>query len=108
MAEEKPDWMKTKPADVEKLIVELAKSGQDPAKIGLTLRDKHGIPKVKLMERKITRVLEKEGIEFKQEKDFSKAKIENLQRHIAKNKHDHTSKRSLAKEMWKIRKLEAQ
>lgn len=103
--QEKPNWMKAKPAEVEKIIIDLAKEGNSPAKIGLILRDKHGIPKVELLKMKITDVLNKEGIVFKTEKNICDTKIEGLKQHIAVNKHDYTAKRSIAKQMWKIKKL---
>ena len=53
---EKADWTKFKPVEVEKIIVDLARQGIAPEKIGLILRDQHGIPKAKLLGIKIKEI----------------------------------------------------
>ena len=98
--EEKSSWIRTKPADVEKLVIELAKEGNPPAKIGLILRDKHSIPKTKLISKKITKILKTAKINYKTEKEGVSEKIENLKKHLEKNKYDQSAKRSLAKKLW--------
>ena len=65
--EKKPSWIKLKPKEVEDLVVDLAKKGESPAKIGLILRDKHGIPKTKVFGKKIKQILDQKGIEYKTE-----------------------------------------
>ena len=45
----KPSWIKTSQKELENLVIELAKEGKTPAQIGLVLRDKHGIPKTRLL-----------------------------------------------------------
>ena len=84
----KPDWVKMKPAELEALIVELGKTGETPAKIGNILRDKHGIPKAKLLGKRISQILKENKIEFKTEKASMDEKIKNLESHIKKNKND--------------------
>jgi small subunit ribosomal protein S15 len=98
----KPDWLKMKPAEVEKIILELAKEGNSPEKIGLILRDKHGIPKAKLLGKKITQILKENKIAFQTAKDNISGSIKNLERHIKTNKHDNTAKRSMAKKQWML------
>jgi small subunit ribosomal protein S15 len=90
---EKADWTKIKPADIEKIIVELARQGNAPEKIGLILRDQHGVPKAKLLGIKIGKVLEKNKLAIDSEKKNISTKIENLKKHSAKNKHDYTAMR---------------
>jgi small subunit ribosomal protein S15 len=103
--EKKPSWIKIKPSELEKIVIELAKKGHSPAQIGLILRDKHGIPKVRLLGKKITKILEDAKIDYKSEKEQITKKIENLKSHIAKNKHDYTASRSLTKQLWALHHL---
>lgn len=88
---EKADWAKLKPADVEKIIVDLARQGTAPEKIGLILRDQHGIPKVKLLGLKIKKVLDKHKLSIDSEKKNIMDKIEGLKKHSLTNKHDYTA-----------------
>jgi ribosomal protein S15P/S13E len=101
--EKKPEWVSLKPAEVEKIIVDLGKKGESPAKIGLILRDQHGIPKSKTVGLKIGKVLRKAGVEYESDKDREKKKVAKLNEHISKNKHDYTAKRSLTKKLWLVR-----
>ncbi len=105
MAEAKPEWIKIKPQELQKIIIDLHKENNSPAKIGLILRDKHGIPKTKLvLNKKISKILSENNYEIKKEKEAVAKKIEILEKHISKNKHDYTSKRSLAKKTWILKK----
>ena len=98
--EEKSSWIKIKRAELEKIIIELAKDGNTPANIGLILRDKYSIPKTKILGKKVTRVLKEANIRYKAEKDIVSKKVEKLKSHIEKNKYDQSAKRSLAKKLW--------
>ena len=102
---EKPEWVKMKPAEVEKIVLDLHKQGNTPARIGLILRDQHGIPKAKLLGKRITEILVDNKISVNPEKEILEKKMKALQVHIAKNKHDYTSKRSLTKKLWIAKKL---
>ena len=55
---EKPVWLKYTPEEVKAIILKLANKDMTAEKIGLTLRDQYGIPKVKLYGFKIKEVLE--------------------------------------------------
>lgn len=105
---EKPDWVKMKPAELEKLIIDLGKQGESPSKIGMLLRDKHGIPKAKLLGKRITHILNEAKIKFKTDKEIVQAKIKNIERHSALNHHDHTAHRAKSKHLWVVHKLEKQ
>jgi|SRR3989344_1404191 len=98
--EEKTSWIKTKPAELEKIIKELAEQGNSPAKIGLILRDKHGIPKAKLLGKKITKILKDSNTKYVSDKEIVNDSIEKLKVHIGKNKHDYTASHSLSKKLW--------
>lgn len=97
------DWVKIKPAEVEKMVVELAKAGNDPERIGLILRDQHGIPTVKVLGKKMKKILKENNIELDSEKKHIEIKSENLKKHIEKNKLDHNARRSLVKQLSRLR-----
>jgi len=105
---EKPDWIKMKPAELEKLVIDLAKKGETSARIGLILRDQHGVPKAKLLGKRISEIIKEAKIEIKGEMQGIKAKIANLEAHSAKHKHDYSAKRSLSKSLWVSNKFEKQ
>lgn len=103
---EKIDWVKIKPAEIENIVIDLHNERNSPAKIGLILRDKYGVPKAKLLGKKVARIIRDCGLSPISEKTVFLKKIESLEKHISKNKHDYTSKRSLTKNLWVIKKLE--
>ncbi len=88
---EKADWTKIKPAEIEKIIVDLARQGIAPEKIGLILRDQHGIPKAKLLGVRIGKILSKNKLSVDSENKNISVKIEGLKKHSEKNKHDYTA-----------------
>jgi len=102
--EKKPEWVTMKPAELEKIVIELAKQGESPAKIGTILRDKHGVPKAKLLGKKISKILEENKIEFKTENKALVENVKNLEEHKKKHKHDYTAARSIAKKLWILNK----
>lgn len=102
----KPSWIKMKPKEMEEIIVEMAKQGETPAKIGLILRDKYGIPKSKLFGKRIAEILKEKGVSYKTEKDVLETNIERLRGHIARNKFDYGASRSLTKKLWVVRNYE--
>ena len=105
MAEKKPEWVKMKPTEVEALVIELAKKGETPEKIGLILRDTHGVPRVKLVGKRIMTIIRDAKIKTETQKSRMEGKIKVLEAHIAKNKHDQSARRSLGKGVWTVRKL---
>lgn len=105
MKEKKSDWVKIKPAELEKIILDLHKEGNSPSKIGLVLRDKHGVPKARLLGKKVTQILAENKVKFTTEKEIAANKIQNVEKHISAHKHDYTAKRSLTKRLWAIKKL---
>jgi ribosomal protein S15P/S13E len=92
---EKPVWLKYTEDEVKKIIWDLAEKGFTAEKIGLYLRDQYGIPKAKLYNLKISKVI-------KEKKDFAEPSLINLQKkvgkieeHYKKNKQDKKAERSL-------------
>ncbi len=104
----KPNWITIKPAEVEKIVVDLHKQGNSLAKIGLILRDKHGIPKAKLISKKIKKILLEANHSLIPETVHVQEKIKNIKTHLAKHKHDYTARRSLNKKLWIITKPQSQ
>jgi len=104
--EKKPSWIKMKPAELEKIVVDLAKKGESPAKIGLILRDKHGVPKTRLFGKRITQILDEKGVDYIKEKGVFDGRVEKLKGHIGKNKHDYPASRALTKSLWVLNKIE--
>ncbi|MEK6894582.1 MAG: hypothetical protein AABX10_03910 [Nanoarchaeota archaeon] len=90
---EKADWTKIKPAEVEKIIVDLARQGIGPEKIGLILRDQHGVPKAKLLGIRVGKILAKNKLDINSENKNISLKIDGLKKHSEKNKHDYTAMR---------------
>jgi small subunit ribosomal protein S15 len=98
----RPSWVKMKPAELEKIIVELSKKGESPAKIGLVLRDKYGIPKTKLLGKKISQILKDNNLSWKTDEEVMNDKISSLKTHTEKNKHDHSATRALTRRLWDL------
>jgi len=106
MAEKKSELTKMKPAELEKIIIDLHNSDVSPAKIGLILRDKHGIPKTKLITKNVKKILDENKLPYLTEKTMAQDKINSLNVHILAHKHDYTAKRSLSKSLWAVKKLQ--
>lgn len=101
----KPKWVKMRPAELEKKVLELAKEGKTPAQIGLILRDVHGVPKAKMFGKKVVQILKENEVDYQDEKKIVDAKIGTLKEHIGKNKHDYPATRSLTKQLWNVYRL---
>jgi small subunit ribosomal protein S15 len=101
------DWVEYSPRDIETLIVNLAKKGETPSKIGVILRDQYGIPLVKLTNKKsITKILEEKGIKTMPEDLMNLMKrAVNLEKHNSANPKDMSSKRGMQLIESKIRRL---
>jgi small subunit ribosomal protein S15 len=100
-------WVKFKPAEIEQIVVKLAKKDNDSAKIGLMLRDEYGIPTVKVKSLKIARILKKHNLypEYPEDMLNLMRKAVSLHNHLAGNKKDGISKRGLELTESKIRRL---
>lgn len=101
----KPSWVKVKPEELEKIVVELAKNGESPSKIGIVLRDQHGVPKAKMFGKKIVQILKENKVNYKTDKQIVEERAERLKKHSAKHKHDPCSSRALTKNLWAISRL---
>jgi len=100
---EKPDRIKAE--EIEDTIVKLSQQGLSPAKIGLVLRDKHDIPKIKLLGKKISKILKEKSLQAKTDLQEMEKQIENLEKHFQKNKQDKRAKRDLITKVSRAKKL---
>ena len=100
---EKPVWLKYTKDEVEAIILKLSDKGLTTEKIGLTLRDQYGIPKVKIYDLKISKVLKEKFTE--PTKINLQKKLEKIKEHYKKNKQDKKSERSLMITKAKLKKI---
>ena len=102
-------WVKLKPAELEEIIVKLAKQGKASAEIGLILRDQYGIPSARdAYKQRIARIMKKNKAynEVLPEDMYNLVrKAVNLRKHMDRNKKDYTSYRGLELTESKIRRL---
>ncbi len=105
MATKNSKGKKLNEKEIEKLVVELSKKGLTNEKIGLILKQEHGIY-LKKLGTKISRILEKNNIKIDPDITNLKKRIAALKQHLAKNKHDYKSRISLLVKEAKLRKLE--
>jgi small subunit ribosomal protein S15 len=105
---EKPQWVIMPPKEIEDLIVKLHNDGMATASIGELLRDKYGIPSVKLVTgKKITKILEENGIQFKLPEDLTNLMKRAVHVHemLQKNHKDIHNRRNFQLIEAKIRRL---
>lgn len=103
---EKPVWLKYTEDEVKAIILKLAEKGLTSEKIGLALRDQYGIPKVKLYNLKISRVLkEKDKYEEPTNVNLQK-KLNKIIGHYNKNAQDKRAGLSLIITKAKLKRRE--
>lgn len=103
-----PEWVEQSPEELEALIVKLAKKGESPSKIGIILRDQHGVPLIKTINKKsITHILAENGVKPKIPESMMNLlrRAVDLSRHNTANHKDMSSKRGLQLTEAKIRRL---
>ncbi len=93
-----PEWVELSPEEVEKKVVELYNEGYEPSMIGMILRDRYGIPSVKMVTgKKILKILKENGVEITMPEDL-KALIKKalkLREHVKVHKKDYHNIRGL-------------
>ena len=105
---EAPEWSNTDVAAIEKVIVDLSKEGVSTARIGLVLRDRYGVPDVKLATgKRIGQIVKEKGLEGEIPEDLKNLIIKalGLRKHLAENKKDVHNKRQMQLTESKIRRL---
>ncbi len=103
-----PEWSNTDTEQIETLIIDLKKQGESSARIGIILRDKYGVPNVKLATGKsIGQIIEENGIVTEIPEDLRNLIIKALgmRKHLAENKRDLHNKRQLMLTESKVRRL---
>ena len=105
---ENPEWANADVAAIEKIIVDLKKEGVSTSRIGLILRDRHGVPDVKLATgKRIGEILKEKGMEPDIPEDLRNLieKALGLRKHLVENKNDLHNKRQLQLTESKVRRL---
>ncbi len=103
-----PVWCKYRPEEVEALVIKLTKEGHPPSKIGIILRDQHGIPLTKpITGKSITKILKDAELAPSIPEDFENLlkKASRLRAHLEKNSEDLHNKKALQIVEAKIYKL---
>jgi len=106
---EAPSWSNTDIKAIEKVIIELRKEGVSSSKIGLILRDRYGVPDIKLVTggKRIGDILKANKMESAIPEDLRDLMIKalGLRKHLIENKNDLHNKRQLHLIESKIRRL---
>jgi len=103
-----PGWAKTGKKEAESIILKLHEEGKSTAEIGAVLRDKHGIPSIKLITQKsVSGVLKEKGVKFEIPEDlFNLMKTAvKLRKHLENSKKDLHSRKGLDQAEMKIWRL---
>jgi len=103
-----PTWCKYTPEEVESIVIKLAREGHSPSRIGVILRDQHGVPMTKPIAGKtITEIMKQAGLapSFPEDLEVLLKKATGLALHLEKNKKDSYNKRALQTIEAKIHKL---
>jgi small subunit ribosomal protein S15 len=103
-----PSWCRYTAEEVEALIMKLAKEGHPPSKIGIILRDQHGVPLAKpITGKSIATILKERKLSSSLPEDLENLlrKAARLHVHYDRNKADLHNKRALQIVEAKIYKL---
>ena len=103
-----PVWCRYTAEEVEALVIRLAKDGHPPSKIGIILRDQHGIPLTKpITGKSVSQILKERELAPSLPEDLQTllGKAARLHVHLDKNKADLGNKRALQIIEAKIYKL---
>lgn len=93
-----PVWSRYEPEEVEALITKLGRDLVPPSRIGLVLRDQHGVPLAKQVTGKsVLQVLREQGVAPSIPEDLQNlmTKAVRLVAHLERNKADSVNKHSL-------------
>ncbi|MBU0623505.1 MAG: 30S ribosomal protein S15 [Candidatus Thermoplasmatota archaeon] len=105
---ENPKWVQQSSEEVKDLVAKLAGDGVSMAKIGLILRDQHGVPSVMLATGKsVKQILDEKGIKFDLPEDLQALmkRAVSMSGHVKKNPKDLHNLRGRAHMESKIRRL---
>ena len=91
---EKPAWIELTEKDVEAIVVKLAKQGLTSEKIGLELRDKYGVPRTRVLGKRVSQILKENDLYSDSTEDNLVKKREKISQHLKENKQDKRAMRS--------------
>lgn len=103
-----PAWSIMSADDITKTILDMWKQGNSTSEIGMTLRDRYGVPDVKLATgKKLTEILRENDVAPDLPEDLYNLLVKaiGLRKHLMVNKKDLHNKRSLNSAEAKIRRL---
>lgn len=103
-----PEWSNSDAKEIEAKIVELRKSGMTCAQIGLVLRDKHGVPSVKLATgKRVNAIVRENNLDMDIPEDLRNLmhKALTMRKHLEKNHKDVHNARQLQLTESKVRRL---
>ncbi len=103
-----PSWSNVDTKAITKVILELRKEGASSARIGLILRDRYGVPDVKLaLGKRIGDILKENKVASEIPEDLRDLMVKalGLRKHLGENKKDLHNKRQLQLVESKIRRL---
>ena len=103
-----PSWVRYKKAEIEALILKIAKEGKSSAEIGLILRDEYGIPNVReIINKRITQIMKEKKIYPELPEDMMNLmkRAYKIKTHLDEHKHDPSAIRGLELTESKIRRL---
>ncbi|MCX6818985.1 MAG: 30S ribosomal protein S15 [Candidatus Aenigmarchaeota archaeon] len=99
-------WLEYDKEEISSLILKLAKEGNTQSKIGIILRDQYGIPDVRMLGLRVSKVVETEiKTEVPENMYNLMKKAVNMHRHLNEKKKDTKGKHSLELVESKIRRL---
>ena len=104
----KPDWIEADRKEITDLIIDLYHKGYSTSRIGIELRDAHGIPDVKTaFGMSMYDILKDKGEEMEYPEDLMNLmrKAVRMHRHMSENRGDVHNKRALQLTEAKIRRL---
>lgn len=104
-----PEWVSIGAAEIENIVLKLARDGVSSAKIGLVLRDQYGVPDIRLATGKvITKIMKENKVAPSLPDDISNLirRAISLSVHLENNKGDTSNRRGLNMIEAKIRRLE--
>jgi small subunit ribosomal protein S15 len=105
---EEPSWSTMTSEEITNVVTDLWKQGISTSEIGMVLRDKYGVPDVKLATgNKITKILKNNGEKFAVPEDLYNliVKAIAMRKHMNYNHKDVHNKRALQNTESKIRRL---
>lgn len=103
-----PEWLELNSKEIKQIVLELRGQDMSSAEIGLILRDRYGVPDVKLVTgKKITQILMEKNVGPKVPEDLQNliTRALGLKKHLDLNPKDIHNKRALQLMESKIRRL---